>query len=109
MSAKTMTINGIEFEVIHPRKYDARAAVEAVKDCAGRTLDYYYGRCSECKRSVYAGWREWYADAPNVTHFGVCSANTNTFSISALLHDDSGEVVGVITITKCHYRVHLFS
>lgn len=105
---KTMMINGELFEVIRPRKYNPATAVEAVKDCAGRTLDYYYQTCSSFKRGIYAEWREWYADATNVTHFGVCSANTNTFSISALLHDDSGEVVGVITITKCHNRVHLF-
>ena len=106
---KTMTINGETFEVIHPRKYNPRAAVEAVKDCAGRGLSYYYGRHSTYKQEVFDEWREWYAGADNVSDFGICSANTNTFSISALLHDDADDVVGVITITKAHNRVHLFS
>lgn len=108
MSTKTMTINGIEFEVIRPRKYDPRAAVEAVKDCAGRDLSYYYDRPSIYKQDVYEEWSEWYATAENVFYFGICSANTCQFSISALLTDSTG-VIGVITITRDHNRVHLFS
>lgn len=105
---KTMTINGIEFEVIHPRKYDPRADVEAVKDCAGRDPAYYYDRPSTCKQEIFNDWLDWYADAENVSHFGICSASTNAFSISALLHDDAGDVIGVITITKAHYRIYMF-
>lgn len=105
---KTMVINGETFEVIHPRKYNPRAAVEAVKDCAGRELSYYYDRPSVHKQEVFNEWREWYADAEHVSDFGVCSANTSSFSISALLRDDAGDVVGVITITKAHNRVHMF-
>ena len=105
---KTMTINGIEFEVIRPRKYNPRAAVEAVKDCAGRGLSYYYDRPSVWKQDVFEEWREWYTGAENISHFGVCSANAQQFSISALLHDDAGDVIGVITITKAHNRIHMF-
>ena len=107
MSSKYMNINGEAFEVIHPRKYDPRAAVEAVKDCAGRELSYYYDRPSVHKQEVFNEWREWYATAENVFCFGVCSANTFNFSISALLTDSTG-VIGVITITRDHNRVHLF-
>ena len=106
---KTMTINGIEFEVIRPRKYDPRAAVEAVKDCAGRDLSYYYAKPSACKNTLYHFWSCWAARAENVSHFGVCSANNFQFSNSALLHNDAGDVIGVITITRAHNRVHLFS
>ena len=105
---KTMTINGVEFEVIHPKKYDPRAAVEAVKDCAGRDLSYYYGRHSDRKQRIFDEWREWYATAGNVFYFGICSANTCQFSISALLTDSTG-VIGVITITRDHNRVHMFA
>lgn len=105
---KTMIINGETFEVIHPRKYNPRAAVEAVKDCAGRGLSYYYGRYSDRKQRIFDEWREWYAGAEHVSDFGVCSANTCSFSISALLLDEYGNVVGVITITKAHNRIHMF-
>ena len=108
MSAKTMTINGETFEVIRPRKYDPRVAVEAVKDCAGRDLSYYYDRPSTNKQAIFDEWQEWYATAENVFYFGVCSANTFNFSISALLTDSTG-VIGVITITRDHNRVHLFN
>ena len=103
-----MVINGETFEVIRPRKYDPRAAVEAVKDCAGRGLSYYYGRHSNRKQHIFDEWREWYATAENVFYFGVCSANTFNFSISALLADDTG-ITGVITITRDHNRVHMFN
>ena len=105
---KTMVINGETFEVIRPRKYDPRAAVEAVKDCAGRDLSYYYDRPSVYKQEVFNEWREWYATAENVFYFGVCSANCQTFSISALLTDGTG-IIGVITITRDHNRVHMFA
>ena len=104
---KTMTINGIEFEVIHPKKYDPRAAIEAVKDCAHRELSYYYDKPSVWKQDVFEEWREWYATAENVFYFGICSANCQTFSISALLTNGVG-VIGIIRITRDHNRVYLF-
>lgn len=100
-------INGRTFEAIKPRKNIP--SIKAVQETWGMDLGNYYFNPSYEKQRAYDYWREWYCSTDEVEMFGVSSANTFSFSISALYVDEeTREVLGVIKITPCHNRVYLF-
>ena len=106
---KTIEINGRTFELIRKRDADDVYAWEkrAIR-CAGDDLYKHYSRPSIYKEEIYADWREWYCECPDVDWFGVCSANAQQFSITALHENNRGETLGVIYITRDHNRYITF-
>lgn len=81
---KTMTINGVDFEVLKPFKQGA----EKIVYYSNRTLTDCYERPSQAKRSIYHWWEEWYYSLPiididiNATSFGVHSFNSMMFTLT---------------------------
>jgi hypothetical protein len=102
--AKTLTINGVNFEVKTPRKnkLSLESVINTLDRNAGRTIYDCYDRPSEVKLSIYNEWLDWYTgcDDDTVDYFGVSSYNGFNFSLQALAEVDG--YYYLISITKAN-------
>ena len=103
---KKLEICGITFEVIIPRK----PITDFTEKTRFRGLEYYYGKPSQSKISIYNGWHDWKhevdrSDFGFVENFGVSSANGFQFTITFRLYWFNRIYVGFIT--RDHNRLYL--
>ena len=104
-----MTINGETFEVIKPRKFDVRKAIERLSRNTRKDLYAHYEKPSKKKIEIWHNWLDWALETP-VDCFNVTSANTQQFTIEGVLYDEeTGEDIGLICITKSHNRLYLIN
>lgn len=109
--SKYVSIYGVSFEVIKPRKYDYSKVWESIFNLDNcRTLNECYARPSETKVNIYHFWREWfkdnsrYDDDVDFSQFGgVSSYNTFSFSLRGIIVYKG--IRYVVEITPYHYRL----
>ena len=95
---KTIDINGVNFTIYKPRKYQPKR--EAFESSDGMDLYNFYERPSDTKQAIWHFWDMWARDTKDVLTFGVCSANCFRFGISGTLIYD-GVLYGInITQSK---------
>ncbi len=102
---KTLTINGVDFEVKTPRKntvtiFEAYSYLNRYKH---RDLWSCYSKPSEAKTSIYSQWLKWYTDVDNtLTEFCITGYNSMCFSLGALYTDIKTNTHYLLSITKAH-------
>lgn len=98
--ANYKTINGERFDIIRPRKNVVDFYACARYD--RMSLDSYYNRPSDAKKSIWEYWRNWAYEA-GTEYFGISAANCNFFSITGGYIDENGRKY-VLQITPAHNR-----
>ena len=107
--ARFENINGVDFEVI--RSDSTHWFVQDARKHAGDTLANHYGRWSSAKDSIYNYWRNFFAGCECAEMFGVRSANTFSFTVSALYvrkYQSYTTVLGAFIITPTHNYLYLY-
>ena len=102
---KTITINGVNFEVKTPRKNKVyfNQCVNYLMRYQGRDIWDCYDRPSEVKQEIYKDWVKWYTDCDkNVDLFGITSYNCMQFSLGCLYYDRENNVRYSLSITRDH-------
>ena len=87
---KTMEINGVTFEVTIPH-YENRLRFTSVWQYDGVGLESYYKRPSHIKELIWAEWKHWAANVPNICSFGISGANGFQFIITGSYTDENGQ------------------
>lgn len=104
---KYMKINGETFEVIKPRKWNVREAIERLAREPRKDLYSHYEKPSALKVSIWHEWVDWALESP-VNALTVSSASPFQFTISGILYDpETLEDIGLIHITKAHNWLYL--
>lgn len=105
--AKYMKINGETFEIIKPRNWNVKEAIERLAREPRKDLYSHYEKPSKAKIGIWNAWVDWALESP-VNCLTVTSANTWQFTISAVLYDpETDEDLGLIHITSAHNRLYL--
>lgn len=106
---RTLTINGVDFEVIKPRKSNIAFfdRLFNMSDC--RTLQDCYAKPSRAKLNIWDWWRSWFAHVlgfkgVSFKQFcGVSSYNNNFFTLHGLLTYNGEDYI--VFITPWHKRL----
>ena len=112
MSRKTMIINGEEFEVIKPRKYNPVPHEFTPRDCTD--IFQAYATPSDSKVFIFQHWLNWAPfkwctnESVYVSHFCITSHNCQMFCIGFNIYNtETDEFIGVGSITRDHNRIYL--
>ena len=105
-----MNINGVDFEVIRPRKnvYTMLDVQQVLEKVDGNTLYKFYERPSSTKQELYEDWRQWKCNTDGVFAFGVSSGNCYTFTLMGC-YQDSNYNTYILFITKASNKAYLVS
>ena len=102
-SMKTITINGVDFELIKPRIAEVKpfrgwfCDEEAIFNC--------YDRPSLAKIGIWNSWLKWARDTDGIVAFEITSYNCMQFTIGGGYVDDNGDEY-VLYITRAHNRAY---
>lgn len=114
---KTLTINGITFQVITPRKQEIKDSYTAQfnsQRTTRKTLHQAYQKPSHIKCTIYNEWYAWYSETKQlfdnnftdnnaIYAFGITSYNSMQFTISFKLEYNCIDYLGIIT--KAHNKL----
>ena len=104
---KYMEINGMDFEVIKPRKWNVKAAIERLAREPRKDLYSHYERPSAKKVGIWNKWLDWALESP-VNALTVSSASPFQFTINGILYNpETDEDIGLLHITKAHNRLYI--
>ena len=92
---KYTEINGETFETVKS-KYTKKAIQYLIEHYKGTELWQCYENPSAYKQGIYAEWKNWYHQTPNVWFFEIASYNTFQFTLHAILKDEKGDNIGII-------------
>lgn len=106
---RTLTIYGVDFEVIEPKKSNIATfdTLFTMPNC--RTLHDCYKKPSQAKLNIWAWWRSWFAqllgfEGVSFKQFcGVNSYNCNFFTLYGLLTYNGEDYI--VYITPSHNRL----
>ena len=99
---KYITINNERFEV--KKDLDFESCVTS-----HRTLFECYARPSKHKINIYEYWREFFEKSGDIEQFGVCSYNTNIFTLECVAYIPSLEDIYYFYITPKRKEIHHLS
>lgn len=100
---KTLTINGVDFQLINPRKYEVKPFTGWF--CDENAIFNCYERPSLSKIRIWNDWLKWARDTEGVFGFEILSYNCMQFTIGGGYKDEKGKEY-VIYITKAHNRIY---
>ena len=106
---RTLTIYGVDFEVIKPKKSNISTfdRLFTMSDC--RTLHDCYAKPSQSKLNIWAWWRSWFAQVLGFNGIsfkqfcGVSSYNCFFFTLHGLLTYNGEDYI--VYITHAHNRL----
>ena len=109
---KYLELNGKSLEIVKSSTKQGQSIINTVLRSRGLVIDEAYKRPSNTKIDIYNSWWKWYTELENLTdcetsvdfgRFGVCSYNSNFFTLSGLVH--RGEKDIYLYITSSHDKV----
>ena len=106
---RTLTIYGVDFEVIKPKKSNIAIfdRLLTMSDC--RTLHECYAKPSQAKLNIWDWWKSWFTqvldfEGVSFKQFcGVTSYNSNFFTLHGLLTYNGEDYI--VYITHAHNRL----
>ena len=108
---KYLELNGKSFKIVKSNTKEGQSIINTVLRSRGLVIGDAYNKPSSTKVSIYNSWWNWYTELENLTdcktsinfeRFGVCSYNSNFFTLSGLVH--RGEKNIYLYITPSHNK-----
>ena len=84
MKRKNITIGNKDFTITNKTTTAVPFIMYRFGKLTERTLNECYTRPSKTKQAIYKEWVQW-ANENNAKRFGVCSYNTNIFTLDGLI------------------------
>ena len=108
---KTITINGVEFEVHKSNTADIRTEINHMRNWGFDSIYDAYEKPSRYNVEIWEEWLDWarncFDENFNISRMCITGPTSKHFSIKAPIYDDNYDLRGYLWITKLHNRVYL--